>query len=162
MAPKAPGSWAETVLRRKVLAFAFCLDSIGVVDIGYRAAEARPERVEQMQGALGVLADNLWLRVLLGAIAIGAAIRFSWKPGRIGMALLALVATGINYTFCAEFTGSVPNVLVCTGIALFAWLMTFVLARVLWPPDSRGPDFIEKVERLAGLAAWAGFGRYVC
>ncbi len=153
-------SWNSTEVRRKVLAFAFCLDSIGVVDIAYRAGEARPERLGQMEGFFGLLAENLWLRVLIGVIALGASVRFSWKPGRYGAALTALVATGINYTFCAEFTGSVPNVLVCSGLAMFAWALTFGAARICWPPSSRPDDFLEHVERLAGFAALAAFGIY--
>jgi hypothetical protein len=160
MTPSSTPSWSSTEVRRKVLAFAFCLDSIGVVDIAYRAAAARPERLEQMEGMFGVLADNLWLRVLLGLVAIGASVRFSWGPGRVGSAFLALVATGINYTYCAEFTGSVPNVLVCTGLAMIAWLATFVSARMLWPAHARPSNFLGEVEKLAGMAALAAFGIY--
>ncbi len=160
MSEVAKASWNATEVRRKVLAFAFCLDSIGVVDIAYRAGEARPERLGQIEGFFGVLAENLWLRVLIGLVAIGASVFFSWKPGRAGAALLALAATGINYTFCAEFTGSVPNVLVCTGLAMIAWAFTIISARVCWPPESRPADFLAQVERLAGYAALAAFGIY--
>jgi len=162
MSDTPTASWNSTEVRRKVLAFAFCLDSIGVVDIAYRAGEARPERLGQMDGFFGFLAENIWLRVLLGLVAIGASVRFSWKPGRYGAALTALVATGINYTFCAEFTGSVPNVLFCSGLAMFAWAVTFGVARTFWPPSSRPDDFLEQVERLAGFAALAAFGIYFC
>lgn len=145
---------------RKVLAFAFCLDSIGVFDIAYRAGEARPERVAELAGWLAVMGEHVGLRLLLGVVAIVAMVRFSKAPGRVGMGLLALVATGINYTYCAEFTGSVPNVLVCSGLALFAWVLTFALAQFLWSGRGREPDLLHQIERLASLAALAAFGVY--
>jgi hypothetical protein len=156
---KAP-SWTETEWQRKILAFAFCIDAGGVVDIGLRATLARPERVAELTGFLGLLAQYPLLRVALGLFAIGAAVRFSWKPGRVGSAFAALGATCLNYLFTAEFTGSVPNVLVCTGMCLFAWMTTFVMARFLWPKKDRSEDFLAQVERLAGIAALAAFAVY--
>ena len=153
-------SWSETELWRKILAFAFCIDAGGVVDIGLRATMSRPERVEELTGVMGLFAGSPLLRVALGLIAIGAAVAFSWKPGRVKAALVALVCTGVNYTFTAEFTGSVPNVLVCTGLCLMAWMATFVVARLIWRPADRPADFLIRVERLAAVAALAAFGVY--
>jgi len=143
-----------------MLAFAFCIDAGGVVDIGLRATMSRPERVEELTGFMGLFAGSPLLRVALGLIAIGAAVAFSWKPGRVKAAFIALACTAVNYSFTAEFTGSVPNVLVCTGICLMAWMGTFVVARMLWRPQERPVDFATRVERLAGVVALAAFGVY--